>query len=968
MSPKKLLLCFLMIFSCHAGFSQHHAYTHISTGQGLPNAYIYGCQQDKSGNLWICTESGLVKYDGYNFTTYDAKHGIDNNEIIAVAEDNTGKIWFSCFSDKSSLLYYHQGKIISSKQDSSLKDFDNFTFLNSANIDSSLFLGSRKGLIEIVQGIPKNKYQITPDNLFVTNNKSLLILSSHRPSFTPNYISILHHGRHDTLMQLDKNFYQKIFFSKDTVYIIDGKTIKVYQVKNNQLIYINSCKTAQCIDKLYINELGFWLIAKNESVLYFAENFESLKKGSLIKSIENTDVQKVYQDKHKNVWISTSDKGLYLLKNKAIYQYNYPDLKSNFLYSIFQNEKKQFLLGTNDGNIIVTDKNKNKIQLLDLSETLTKRNRILQIGESKNTIVVSNDEGAWLVKPESKKRIIIPNCKSFCILNDSCIMFSIGSQIFLYNALRQQVTHKTATNRIFSQTIFQDSLLWLGGLEGLKSYNLHTQQLNTQPTSPSIDCRINTILAHDGMLLIGTNTQGIIRIKNNKIIDTLSPENSLLPSYNILKLKADQHKFYAATNKGYVKFWINNQHKVIQSKSFSMSDGLPSDQINDLIAMNDTAYLATNDGLVMVDENAIAPKQVQLNIDLITLNNKPLSFNKKINLVDHQHLIIYFTGIELSAPEKITYEYNISPNMSNWTKTTQRYIDINNFAPGHYQLNIRASTANHTSTSIQSIDFTIQPKWWQTIAFKIFATLGFILFNILFFIWLKKYIRIKAEKKAALQHRMIRSELEALRSQMNPHFIFNSMNVLQDLIMQNQPTQATQFVSKFSKLIRAALQLSKRNWIYLQEEIQFLEQYIQLENLRLQHPFKFNLEIEKLEEIEQIEIPSMMLQPYIENAINHGIKYLPPHEQGLLSLRIKKQKNKLLIEIEDNGIGIHHANEVKNKNLDKHKSLGMKITKDRIDLINENFNMQIECNILDLSDKNPAMRGTLVQLIIPIQS
>ncbi|MBP6624073.1 MAG: histidine kinase [Chitinophagaceae bacterium] len=968
MPLQKLLLNFFMIFSSLIGFSQHHAYTHISTGQGLPNAYIYGCQQDKSGNLWICTESGLVKYDGYNFTTYDAKHGIDNNEIIAVAEDNTGKIWFSCFSDKSSLLYYHQGKIISSKQDPSLRDFDNFTFLNSANIDSSLFLGSRKGLIEIIHGVPKIKYQITPDNLFVTNNKNLLILSSHKPSFTPNYISILHNGRQDTLMQLDKKFYQKIFFSQDTAYIIDGKTIKVYQLKNNQLIYINSCITSQFIDKLYINELGFWLIAKNESVLYFAENFESLKKGHLIKSIENTDVQKVYQDQHKNVWISTSDKGLYLLKNKAIYHYNYPDLKSNFLYSIFQNEKEQFLLGTNDGNIIVTDKNKNKTKLIDLSETLTKRNRILQIGESNNAIVVSNDEGAWLVKPESKKRIIIPNSKSFCILNDSCIMFSIGSQIFLYNTKRQQVTHKTSTNRIFSQTLFQDSLLWLGGLEGLKSYNLKTQQLNKQPTSPSIDCRINTIVAHEGMLLIGTNTQGIIRIKNNKIIDTLSPENSLLPSYNILKLKADHHKFYAATNKGYVKFWINNQHKIIQSKSFSMSDGLPSDQINDLIAMNDTTYLATNDGLVMVDENAITPKQVQLNIDLITIDNKPLSDNKRINLFDHQHLIIYFTGIELSAPEKITYQYNISPNRSNWTQTSQRFIDINNFAPGHYKITIRASTTNNTSTSVKHIDFTIQPKWWQTIAFKIIAAFAFILINILFFIWLKKYIRIKAEKKAALQHRMVRSELEALRSQMNPHFIFNSMNVLQDLIMQNQPTQATQFVSKFSKLIRAALQLSKRNWIYLQEEIQFLEQYIQLENLRLQHPFKFNLELENLEEIEQIEIPSMMLQPYIENAINHGIKYLPSQEQGLLFLRIKKQKNRLLIDIEDNGIGIHQANKVKNKNLDKHKSLGMKITKDRIDLINENFNMQIECNILDKSDINPNMQGTLVQLIIPIQS
>ena len=235
MSIKKLLLNFFLIFTYLQGLSQNHSYTHISTGQGLPNAYIYECRQDKTGNLWICTESGLVKYDGYNFTTYDAKHGIDNNEIIAVAEDNLGKIWFSCFSDKSSLLYYQQGKIVSSKQDSTLKDFDNFTFLSSANIDSSLFLGSRKGLIEIIHGIPRKKYSVTPDNLFVTNQNKLVILSSHQPSFTPNYISILDHNKIDTLKVLDKSFYQKIFFYNDKFYIIDGNTINVYDLIDKQL-------------------------------------------------------------------------------------------------------------------------------------------------------------------------------------------------------------------------------------------------------------------------------------------------------------------------------------------------------------------------------------------------------------------------------------------------------------------------------------------------------------------------------------------------------------------------------------------------------------------------------------------------------------------------------------------------------------------------------------------------------------
>lgn len=944
--------------------AQQHCYTHISTRDGLPSSTIYNCLQDYMGYMWICTETGLAKYDGNRFVTYDANQGIINNEIISVAEDNTHKIWFSCFSDKNSLLYFKNKKIVSSDADTILAPYSDFTFIQSILIDSVLFVASRKGLIEIHSGVPTFRILRGIDNLFQTNDKQLLAVTSHIPGKDSVFYTLYRNQNFDTIGVFPKQFYNKEYFFNDILYLIRGTDIQLYKFEKSHFTYLKTIKTHLPISKLFVSNSGIWLIVEREHTLYYSRSMDNLEKGHYIKSLSAADVVKIYEDKQQNTWVCTNDKGIFLLKNLSIYQFPISDSGSNVIRSIYRSSDNLIAAGTDNGRLILFNHNLKIQQKIPLYKERPTRNRTLQIESYQDKFLVANDEAVWKINYPKITKLFPSNSKSFCMLNDSLVMLGIGQWSRLFNINTNQCLQTIATNRIFSQAKQNDSIMWLAGLEGLKEYNFLRQQ-EIKSDLPPIECRINSILFQNGMLWIGTNTMGILRLSNHKIIDTLTTDKLPLQSNNIIKIRSDRQHIYVATINGYLKIFIDAHNKIIRSEPYSMTDGIPTGQINDLTAYNDTCYLATNDGLILVDEKNIQRKKLQLNFDEISIDQQPIFKKANISLYDHQKLNISFIGIEIAGSSKIRYEYKLSPLSQTWETISQKNLSFTSLYPGHYTLYVRAHSANDYSTATIELPFEIKHKWYQTwlaliIGGLILATLLF-----LFIFWFRKYTRLKAEKKSALKHRMVLSELEALRSQMNPHFIFNSMNVMQDLIMQNQPLEATQFVSKFSKLIRNTLQLSKRNWIYLNEEIDFLEQYIRLEQIRFHESFTYSIKVKNIPDISHIEVPSLLIQPFVENAINHGIKYLGEHEKGLLQIEFSMEDEHLSIRINDNGIGIIESKQVKNKAVFKHNSLGMNITHDRIELINENFNTKILCAITDKSELTPPERGTLVHIKIP---
>ncbi len=212
------------------------------------------------------------------------------------------------------------------------------------------------------------------------------------------------------------------------------------------------------------------------------------------------------------------------------------------------------------------------------------------------------------------------------------------------------------------------------------------------------------------------------------------------------------------------------------------------------------------------------------------------------------------------------------------------------------------------------------------------------------------------------KHKATELEIQALRAQMNPHFIFNSLNSINRFILQNNKEQASEYLTKFSKLVRLILQNSNASLITLESELEALQLYLELESLRFNHRFNFKISVDDEIDAEVLMVPPLIIQPYAENAIWHGLMHKP--DIGNLEIEIKEEENFLQIRISDDGIGRKKAAELKSKSATTHKSMGVKITKDRIAMMNEKGNKEAVV-INDLVHPDGSAAGTEVIIKIP---
>jgi LytS/YehU family sensor histidine kinase len=229
-----------------------------------------------------------------------------------------------------------------------------------------------------------------------------------------------------------------------------------------------------------------------------------------------------------------------------------------------------------------------------------------------------------------------------------------------------------------------------------------------------------------------------------------------------------------------------------------------------------------------------------------------------------------------------------------------------------------------------------------------------------------KLQRLESEKiKAELEQHASRLEMQALRAQMNPHFIFNSLNSINRFILQNNKAQASEYLTKFSRLVRLILQNSQAALIPLESELESLQLYLELEAVRFDHHFEFKITVEDDLDVSAIKVPPLIIQPYTENAIWHGLMH--KEEKGHLEIELFQREDILCCRITDDGIGRKHAAELKSKSASSHKSMGMQITASRIEMLQQKKQLDAYIKITDLILPNGRAGGTEVFLKIPVQ-
>ncbi len=480
----------------------------------------------------------------------------------------------------------------------------------------------------------------------------------------------------------------------------------------------------------------------------------------------------------------------------------------------------------------------------------------------------------------------------------------------------------------------------------------------------SITADINHIgFTADGTLWLATRNIGLYYIKDQRI-HQFNESHGL--SSNICKdLFVDQDdNIWVATTKGLGKI----SYPSLQYTHYSSHDGLSSDGITSIRrSVDSTLYIGTLKGLCVTKEHQLASPVLAPSIHLrkVSINEKDTTLAHRYQLTyDQNNLVLSFMGISFKS--ELSYLYRLQKDAP-WIPTDNTYLRLAELSPGTYHFEVKAQNVNGVqSENPIRIEIQIAPPWWETLSFKIalFILLGGCI-SLLAYLRVQQ-IKKQEKEKTSINKRFAALELQALQAQMNPHFVFNALGAIQKFILNQEEDEASDYLTRFAQLMRLFLDSSREKYISLSNELNLLQHYLALEQLRFGDKLSYRILTDPKLNINTIEIPSMLLQPFVENAINHGLRFKA--KEGLLTIRLQLKNEGLLVcTIEDNGVGRQAAAERKHQTKSAYKSRGTTIVNDRLKVLNfiEEINIQIKTH--DRVNAQNQACGTTVTILIPIE-
>jgi len=511
--------------------------------------------------------------------------------------------------------------------------------------------------------------------------------------------------------------------------------------------------------------------------------------------------------------------------------------------------------------------------------------------------------------------------EAFVLVEDE-ILITTPSAFLVYNDLKRLQHYysfgKEDPLRVLGAERIAKGHYLLGTVNGLFEFeNQVIKELVNRPEM--LRSRINDIKKIGDKYLFATLGYGLVfwDLENDPIVVTRSEG---LLSNNVEQIFIDDKEhIYLSTKAGLCKLWFDDNDS-LHVKNYTTFHGLPSNEVNDVAEWNDTIYLATGKGIAMLTEDLeVAPKHQVLLEDVLMAGDSSLVDLDNISLAyNDNNLSIHYKTIDYTMKSKIDYRYRL--NEGPWTVTRSTFASFSALQPDTYLYEVQSKNRDDIWSESTTLSFTIDLPWWKTwwcyfLSFCLLILLGF-------YIYKRRISFLKNKIKVEREIREL--ERSALQAQMNPHFIFNCLNSIQRFIMDNDKENAMEYLAKFATLIRQSLNASNEKKISLDQEILMLQNYLDLEKLRFKKKFDYKIIVDEAVVPEEISIPPLLVQPYVENAIIHGMQGL--EVGGLIEIHINKiNPNRIEICIRDNGKAKSYG--IKNP---EHKSLGMSITSRRL--------------------------------------
>lgn len=963
-----LLIAFIISFLRITTNAQEYNYYHYDIKDGLSGINVYTIAQDKDGFLWFGTETGLSRFDGNHFKNFSSEDGLNENEIINLFVDSKNRVWI--FPFKNSVCYYYHGKIYNASNDSLLRKFHQKSEIFSACEDKRgnifflelniLHVLSRNNEIKEINKIDGNPFFLNACGIGPDGNCTLFISF---PSDIANYqISKYEYnsGFIERTTIKDHDFTRNsLQFSANHILLKDRDSLYISGQKTNESFSIKIPPHFHTISN--ISDSSFAISTSEKTYL-----FDINQKRIVDSFLPNKTVNRCFKDNEGNLWFATAAYGLYRLSSTQFKIYDLEDgnmpayTLSRFKDNLYIGSSKMLLWNLNLRN--------NKLRKIKLGTeyNIGKVSAVQVAGPQK--LFLGTDNGVFTVTDDGIKDFYPrSSIKSIFLHNDSLLT---ASDRIVYDADIHNLNHADTIWRGRATTVCEFKGKYyvgtLGSLNIVEANVNHTKYtiINLGDSTIFLKDKIVAIVpAFNNDIWVATGNTGLVCLHNNKVMHHLTTNDGL--TSNLCRcLYASGEFLWVGTEKGICKIDISVYPFNITR--ITAAEGLDCEIINCIYASKDSVFVGTPFGVTFFSPGKVQTKSIcKLRLVDIQSKNQDWFYNKdSIDLLSNDDFLQFqYAGISYVSSGDITYYYQLIGLDSTWQTTKENSIGFQSLPPGNYTFNIYALNKYGIKSKTISIPFVKEKKFWQLWWFKTIVSLGLI-----FLVWMIIQQRVKAIKKNANQ-KVLREkklhELEqmALRAQMNPHFIFNSLNSLQQYLFAGNALEANHFISEFSSLIRQTLVISEKKFISLDEEIKYLETYLNIEQTKYEKAFDYTISIDEAIQTNNLLIPPLILQPYIENSIRHGILNLQDRK-GLIQINFTVEGNSLKCIIEDNGVGRKMSLILKNTSRIIHQSKGMELVKKRIDGLNNIYHANILVLIEDLNKNNET--GTRVIIKLPL--
>ena len=942
--------------------AQEYAYARYDSKDGLAGSTVHCMTQDKDGFMWFGTESGLSRFDGTHFKNFTREDGLPDNEAIQLFTDSKGRVWIAPF--RKTICYYYKGRIYNQDNDTALQRIHIATYvLHFAEDAEGNLLMQEQDRLHLV----KANGEVV--NIQKINNEAIKYVSSIGRSINGAFWVMVR----NRIFELRNNRFSLI------------KTISLYTSHYN-MVALSPTRVIYRKDSLHINDLS---LITGKAVLFrypwIAANYKMLDDttfmfcggaGANMYNLNNVDsplhflpgmsVSNSMKDSEGNIWISAVGRGVYRLHSTALLNIKITK-KNGELQRVSCLEKyHQSILVGSDINLMYR---LNAVTGMPEREHIANFNYgidpVIAIRTYGNDITVGTSYMILRLAADYKWKRISSNVnlKSMYPYRNSMLVASSES-VFL---LDLESFNKTIIWNERATTVHAvNDTIYFGTLYGLYSYLPDKKIKYLGEKVPLMRNRISAI-DHDAnnVLWVGTYDEGVIGYKNGQVVAHIKRQNGL--TSNICRtVFCNGTTVWIGTDKGLNEIEFTDMRYTI--KKFTTTEGFPSDVINALYVTGSKVFAGTPEGVTVFDERKMnmASRCDLLFTDIAVAGKSfyPDSFPAAIPHAKN-NLQFNFAGISYKSAGDIRYRYRLLGLDSTWKETRETYLSYPTLPSGDYELQVEAINKFDVHSKIISTRFMIEKLIWEKTWFHILVALIF-LTGTVSLVWLiVSRIRRREQEKTAVNQRIGELEQLARKAQMNPHFIFNSLNSIQQYVMDADIAGANKFISGFSRLIRQTLDFSSKAEITLEEELNYLSNYLDLERTRLENAFSWSVQVAEDVNSEEYYIPPMILQPFVENSVRHGLRYRKDKE-GKVTVTIKKENGFLICALEDNGVGRKAALKYKSANPIEYQSKGMSLTAERITMLNKDNALKIAMTIDDLEDENQHPLGTRVTLSFPV--